>query len=56
MKVSEHSNDFFNGLYHQAEDWDGQPHWINHNRTAHIYFYVNSTAEIESWMLDDRDQ
>ena len=35
----------YNGLYHKAEDWGGNPHWTNDNRTAHIYLWIDVNNE-----------
>ena len=53
--VRNHADELYNGFYELAEPWGGQPHWTNENRTAHIYYYLDSNDQ-GWWCLDDRNQ
>ena len=54
LMMSGHENNIYNGHYYLAEFWGGQPHWVNHNRTAHIYYYAIA-EDFGAWNIDNRE-
>ena len=50
IEVTNHDDDFWNGLYIRAEDWNGNPHFAKEDRSAHL-FHLNGY-----WQMDHREQ
>ena len=40
-------------MYYRMEDWNGQPHFANEDRSRHL-FHLDSSAGY--WQLDNREQ
>ena len=55
MTVVGHPSDEYNGLYQQADDWNGQPHFIN-ERSKHLYYYAQNEGGEFGWSFDGRNQ
>lgn len=38
IKVSGHDNEFYNGNYWSSDNWNGAPHFMKEDGSAHLYF------------------
>jgi len=59
LTITGHSDDTFNGIYYQAEDWNSLPHYTKSDRSAHWYYYINGEMDdgyVNFWQLDSREQ
>jgi len=54
MIVADHEDDFYNGVYYQAEDWNANAHFATEDRRAHLFFI--EWAGYGFWQLDNREQ
>lgn len=48
-----HTDDYYNGAYFLAEDWNGHPHYATEDRRAHL-FYLEFGGE-GFWQIDWRE-
>ena len=54
VSLEGHIDDYYNGVYYQAEDWNGHPHFATGDRGAHL-FYLEWANE-GFWQIDYREQ
>ena len=54
MVISAHPDDYYNGEYFKAEDWNGHPHYATGDRRAHL-FYLEFGGD-GFWQIDWREQ
>ena len=54
MVLTGHIDDYYNGAYFQAEDWNGHPHYATEDRRAHLFYL--EWADDGFWQLDWREQ
>jgi len=55
MTIENHIDEFYNGVYYQAEDWNGNSHFAKEDRSAHLYFYEWVHPD-GFWQLDFNEQ
>ena len=39
--MTQHEDDFYNGVYCRAEDWNNAPHFEKEDGSAHLYLFGN---------------
>ena len=44
VTVSNHGDDFYNGVYYKVEDWGGYPHWAKEDRSAHLFYLASGSG------------
>lgn len=54
MVLTGHINEYYNGVYFQAEDWQGNPHYATEDRSAHLFY--SEWGSDGFWQLDYREQ
>ena len=54
MVISGHPDDYYNGDYFKADDWNGHPHYATGDRRAHL-FYLEFGGD-GFWQIDWREQ
>ena len=53
VTITDHADDYYNGVYWQTEDWGGFPHFTKEDGTAHLYHFDSGYGY---WQLDYRTQ
>ena len=53
LYLNGHTDDYYNGDYYKAEEWNGYPHYATADRRAHLFFLEFGGEGF--WQIDWRE-